>query len=96
MILRECWCEDAIHGGHAPGVWRALARIDKAMTDRALRPLHIIAAEKRGDADRLFFEVAIACEPGRAGKPFWKWWTEREPDFAASRAGLAWHDGAGI
>lgn len=84
VILRDFWCEDATAGDYAPGFWRALARLEKAMMDGHLRPVRVLTFDKAAQGDVIFADATIECEPGRGDKPFWKWWFENET--AMSRA----------
>lgn len=82
QILRDYWCEDAMQGDRfPPSFWRAMAKFDKALTDRGLRPVRIVQAERGTTGGSVHFDIAVECETGRGMVPFWKWWLVQEVCF---------------
>ncbi len=79
VILHECWCEEAEAGDYSPDFWRVMARFGKVLSERGLKPIHVVSADRYLVADKACIRLAIACEPGCSETPFWKWWHDQRP-----------------
>ena len=62
--------------------WRAMAKFDKVLTDRGLKPVRIMRAERSTESNLVHFDLAVECNTGRQPTPFWKWWLAQEVSFA--------------
>jgi len=95
QILRDCWCEDTLKTEAevlSLDTWRSLAKFERVLTDRKMRPVRIVEAtrtvqysEAHGE-DRTFAMIAIECEPGHYDTPFWKWWFDEKARMPATPA----------
>ncbi len=81
LVLREVWCDEATVGDYSPNFWRSMARLDKLLTDRGLRPVRIVEAERGTAGGLVYFDIAVECETERETMPFWKWWLAQGVHF---------------